>query len=213
MKGCNPPSKFTLDLGYYAVKSVKKYTGCNTILYSDAESARYFKKFDFNDIIITEFPYINDLWWNIGKMYVYTLQRDPFVHMDLDIVAEKNFMLPDTDIICEFQRNIEYDTESLMLAYEDKPIPYKILCSGIIGGNNYGDIFIKNYNNRIEMMKKIDSPIFENLFSVEEVAFTQLVKEKNLSIGSPVDRSYTHYQGYNKEIRFSDIPEKLSKLF
>jgi hypothetical protein len=209
INGKNLPDEFTMELAEESFKSVKKYTGMDMVLYVDSWTAPYFRGFKYTDMIITDFPYINDTFWNIGKMYVYSLQNEPFVHIDLDIIARDGFRIPEEGIICEFLRNIEHSDETLKYYYPQYEIPNFIMCSGFSGGTDYGSIYKDNFEHIMAVADREEEACFENLFSAEEVAFTQLVKERKLKISPMEQNTFIHMQGKNKQMKFGNLLETI----
>ncbi len=43
------------------------------------------------EVCLDEINWLDDLYWSLGKMYVYSLQKEPFIHIDNDVFVWNGF--------------------------------------------------------------------------------------------------------------------------
>jgi hypothetical protein len=93
-------SEFNKNLAYNMVFSVacaKSIYG-EIVLYTNEEIAEVVRKIGipYDEIITDKFTNkYNNLTFSIPKMIVYSLQTEPFVHLDLDTFQYKNYLFPE----------------------------------------------------------------------------------------------------------------------
>lgn len=99
----------------------------------------------------------NALNWTFGKMFTYSLQESPFIHLDFDVFLFKPLpeSLLNSDIFCQslekfsnsyFYTRGDYDIEKLPYYpwIDKRPLDQRIASNvGIIGGHNVN--FIREY--------------------------------------------------------------------
>ena len=146
---------------------------------------------------------INDNLWALPKIFTYSLQSEPFVHLDGDVFIFKQ--LPDTllqnDLIAQ---NVETATDyylstqkellqnftffpACVKAEFDLPTPINAVNAGILGGNNiafikeYTDIAFEYINKNAAKLSTVNVDLFNVFF--EQHLFYALAKEKSISIG------------------------------
>jgi len=141
--------------------------------------------------------------WALPKVFTYSLQEEPFLHVDGDVFLFNQF--PGSLLKCELiAQNIEEATDyytstqkELMANFIYFPncvkadfcssIPIKAVNAGILGGNNIS--FIKEYasaafeyiNRNVERLPLIIADRFNIFF--EQHLFYSLAKERNIPIG------------------------------
>lgn len=188
--------KVMLDCFRLSIESVKKYVTEKIEIYTNS---------DFLDgkieakIIKTEFPEHNKKWWNFPKMFVYQLQTEPFLHVDIDVIFKEEIssVILNSDFICENIRGL-----SLMSSEYNHIIKsdYKcyIPCSGIFGGSRL-DVFKELYDKAILLQDQIEDPAFTDLFLVEEAYTATLLNKKGITMTSIPVEYFKHIQGERKK--------------
>ncbi len=213
--GSTIPGSFFTKMAELSVYSAKQ-TAYPVEAYVDFHGYNYLKttkcKFDAVHIVdFSKFNY-NSAYWNFGKLYTYSLQKEPFLHIDFDVYLHPGFTIPDSgDIITEMLRSYSYVQGFKDIAiYKVKQIPEKLICSGLIGGYNMLP-FIEIFEHAKKVCKK---PIKEDksmsyLVGVEEYNISVLADLYNYSIQELNKEYFTHFQGANKETRFGPIINNL----
>jgi len=179
-----------------------------------------------DDLII---PNVN--LWALPKIYTYSLQAEPFLHIDGDVFIFKAFeeSLLKSDLIAQ---NMEEATEYYLSVQNEiityfnylpecvkndfnKPYPIKAVNAGILGGSNI-DFFNKyskeafNYINRnIDKLSLINADRFNVFF--EQHLFYSFANEKEIPISllfpeTIIDNEYQHLA------EFREIPCNKSYL-
>lgn len=153
-------------------------------------------------------------YWNFPKMITYSLQEEPFIHIDFDVFLKDDFSKQTNtvyDIYSETIREYGYVKKHLDKFSKDGKMPNKIICSGIIGGNNI-EVFKKNFEIAKEVCKPTKKKVhFEDLWAIEEYSFTKLAVDMGLHALEFEQDSYLHFQGkykyskYNEEIKKFEI--------
>jgi hypothetical protein len=168
--------------------------------------------------------------WALPKLYTYSLQNEPFLHIDGDVFLFKQFdnLFLDGDLIAQ---NIEEATEyytstqrELMKYFTffpncvrkdfEKSEPINAVNAGILGGKNIG--FISKYtqkafeyiNKNVDNFRFIDVDKFNVFF--EQHLFYALAKEKNLFI-NVLFADILNDNGYNLG-NFQEVPFKRNYL-
>lgn len=224
---CNPenratkPSEFLHNCAVLSSGSVKKFTNYNTVLYIDPKQYRWFKDIPYFDNII-KVDYFEDnfdtRYWNYPKLKTYSLQESPFCHIDLDMVVMPGFNVPsDSDFVTERFRSIKNEKSCFRHALSAYSKPSDIICSGIIGCNDvnamhvFDDIYSKA---KIECANGVNETVeFQDLYSIEEVALSQIVFEEQWSVKEIPVSKYIHFQGKNKETIYGNEVKRLMKNF
>jgi hypothetical protein len=155
-------------------------------------------RFDNIHIIQLEEEKLNDFVWSINKIYSYSIQNEPFIHVDTDFFMfdkpSKEFF--DSEI---FAQNLEIDhpiytilrKSSLDLGLKlpefilETQYPAVALNVGIIGGRNLS--FFKEYfllaksiisDNRILLERHAESFKFFYLFLEQHILYEAMKKRK-----------------------------------
>jgi hypothetical protein len=158
-----------------------------------------FEGFGFTEIIKVDYNGFNLGYDNIPKLISYSMQNEPFIHIDFDcIVFDKIFT--NLDIVCEKIRMYnDLEIPNLPSMWDGiKSKQYKgVLCSGIFGGNNT-DLF----KNLLDEALKYHDPNKENVslgnkMVIEELLATKLIIEDNLDVFDCTHQgiSYKHIAG------------------
>jgi hypothetical protein len=141
--------------------------------------------------------------WALPKLYTYSLQNEPFLHLDGDVFIFEHFSesLLKSELIAQ---NVENATEyyistqkELLLNFNyfpkcvkedfDSPIPIKAINAGILGGNNiiffkeYADSAFEYINRNLPRLSSINVDKFNVFF--EQHLFYSLAKERGIPIG------------------------------
>ena len=181
-----------------------------------------------NVVVIPDFmdDYNGCNLWALPKVYTYSLQNEPFLHVDCDwFMFEK---LPDSilgsDIIGQ---NIEYDDqmynhrtleklisngcilpEFVLNEYEKEPI-LRVINAGVLGGSNIE--FIQSYLGVIKDFISANKPILKFLNDgfvnsiYEQLFFYLLAKHKNQTLGlcTPGDKLSTRFDWLPMDLTYS----------
>lgn len=200
--------------------SMRNIDDANITLYCDKESYNFFKSIPYvNDIKIVDYSKydFDERAWNFPKFVSYSLQKDPFVHIDFDLTILKPMKFSSTaDIFSEKIRDIEGTEQETIYCDKSLPCPKQIYCSGLFGGNNI-ELFQKicfyaeKYFNK-EFCKEKEI-VYENLYGLEEVLFTQLATKDNCTVQFLDPSKYMHFWERPKEARYSQIINNLSNLY
>jgi hypothetical protein len=145
----------------------------------------------------------NENLWALPKMFTYSLQKEPFLHLDGDVFLFDQFpnsLLKNELIVQNIEEATNYYTSTqkeLIANFNYFPdcvkadfsssIPIKGVNAGILGGNNIA--FIKEYtraafeyiNRNVERLSLIIVDRFNIFF--EQHLFYSLAKERNIPIG------------------------------
>lgn len=184
----------------YSGLSISKFYP-ETVLYTDDYGIKIFGE-------ILGIPYANiytDLnkldvhpsLWALGKVYTYSLQTRPFIHIDNDIFIWSKLpkSIEEASLCCQNREMLTKDyLKALNMMREDfQTIPslfhrdptIQSINAGILGGHNID--FISNYSNLIlETYKsyrkefeyrKLESGYYNII--LEQLSFAKLAKEKN----------------------------------
>ena len=208
----NKPDDFLLKMAELSGLSVKHHSNYTTELWVEEKNVKYFPTELYDNVVVTDFGGIKSNYWNLSKMFVYSQQEEPFVHMDFDTCIMPGFVIPDNDIVCEkmrmlYNKNLPVDNPNIPEDFRpfisnvdpkrygrhllNPTAPEHIICSGLLGGVNYGDIFKEHYDWAVKQI--IDKPTYEDMISLEEVAFTQRVQEQGLHISATPQYTLIHF--------------------
>lgn len=213
--GATIPGSFFTKMAELSVYSARE-TKLPVELYVDFPGYEYFKttKCVFDAVHIVDFEKfnINSAYWNFGKLYTYSIQKEPFLHIDFDVYLHPGFEIPTTgDIITEMLRDYTLvqgfkDVE----IYKVKQIPEKLICSGLLGGYN-STPFIELFEHAQKVCKKSikEDKSMSYLVGVEEYNLSVLADLYNYSVLELNKKYYSHFQGADKEKRFGEIINQL----
>lgn len=144
-----------------SLQQARKFFG-RTVLFTDDYGARMLidgLQLEF-DVVSTSLNNLNDYdakWWALGKIYTYSLQNEPFIHIDNDVFLWKPLPV-DSGTTALFAQNPEYfdvgasfympeQIESLIkkyggwlprewIWYRSSGLPQRAECCGVFGGCN-----------------------------------------------------------------------------
>lgn len=194
------PDDFTVKMATLSLLSMKCVTHYKTELWTDAKSLEYFQHLNYNSIVVTRFDgWEDERYWNIPKMFVYSKQEEPFLHVDFDTCFLIGFRVPtEGDVITEKMRQLPDGRERwCMMRFKDENLPSvdEIICSGLIGGNNYEGLFRDNYVASLEKTADTRDEVvtYDVLPSYEEYLFTQRVVSSGRTVQSLYNGSYLHF--------------------
>lgn len=206
-----PISEFTILMAKLAVCSVNKFTGLETVLYTNVH--------DFDGLPFSDIQYVDFFtwdwdrrYWNIPKLMTYACQNEPFVHMDLDICVLPFIGFQEADIICEKVRDILPDENAGRHCIN----PSRGICSGFMGTSTQKglDYFKHLYYDKCmnECKTGINDDVrFADLYSLEECYTYEYTVKKQLSVKPVGVQNFWHFTGVNKEDRFRQAVEKTIK--
>lgn len=165
--------------------------------------------------------------WALGKVYAYSIQQDPFIHIDGDVYIYDKFNLElenssliaqnveygfsfYDDVYKEIIDNFSYIPEALV---ESRSKNQKIVAvnAGLLGGNNID--FIQSYASRafkfvdenLHKIDKINIGMFNTVY--EQYLFHALAESQNIEIGyllSDVNNAFDYLA------ELTDLPSKRS---
>jgi len=213
------PNYWYLRMAELSVQSIKN-CGYKVELYVDAESADFFKydsfcvSFDSVHVVnFMQFPH-DSAYWNFGKLYVYSLQTEPFLHVDFDTYFSHGFKIPKNgSIVTEKMREYRHAKafQDVSILPNQRKIPEKLICSGLLGGSAY---FV--YKELFDFAcKYCQNPPPENdeimsyLIGVEEYNLSQLAQYYQLPIKELQYDMFFHWQGKNKRERYGKFIKKM----
>lgn len=185
-----------------SVEMTRKFTNYKIYLYSDNHFLDHLK---FDDVNYIDFfdDNLDKRYWNIPKFKTYSLQEEPFIHIDFDLHVLPHFKIGNTDIICEKIRSIDKSENATRHCHDAQ---YAI-CSGIMGtSTNKGlDYFKHLYEHAKEecVIGKWETVNLSDLFSLEECYTYNYAIANNFTVSYPEMWTFQHYAGGNKEERFS----------
>jgi hypothetical protein len=163
--------------------------------------------------------------WALPKIHTYSLQQDPFLHVDGDVFLFNKFdeCLLNSELIAQ---NIEQATSYYLSTQKqliehfnyfpkcvkadfESGIPIRAVNAGILGGNNVG--FINEYANEVftyinknsNKLKYVNIDLFNVFF--EQHLFYSLAKERHLSI-SPLFTDIINDNEYKYLGNFHEVP-------
>jgi hypothetical protein len=211
------PSAFDMRLAKLSVTSLRTSTNYEPYLYTDLRGKDIFAElFDMDYINVVDFEFQNPAYWNTGKIEVYAMQKEPFLHVDFDTCFMKGFTIPEGDIITEKLRDYELTERlrkfSLDITYE----PKKLICSGLVGiGKTNSLRVVERLSSTLQWNKNflVNNPPFDELISLEEYVLSQIAEFLNYSVAQLDPRYFAHFQGEHKQERFGKIIDNLCKMY
>ena len=92
--------------------------------------------------------------------------------------------------------------------------PENIICSGFIGGTNYGDLFKIHYEWAKKQIKDVEEFAYRHLISLEEVAMTQRLTERGIKPTPLPENLFLHFWcrrdcGKTKEDVYGNVVNEL----
>lgn len=198
--GKNLPTKFTLKMARLSLLSMRNFGDptYKTVLYTDQQSAPMFSNLPYDEVIVTTFNHEKETrYWNLAKMWVYSQQQEPFLHVDIDTCFLQGFRIPtEGNVITEKMRDISEEPNISIHADRTLPTTSEIVCSGLIGGNCYGSLFKEHYKLAKNEVAKVgigETVKYESLYSLEEYLMTQHIIRRGLTIQSLQQGSFLHF--------------------
>ena len=170
--------------------------------------------------------------WALPKIYTYSLQQEPFLHIDGDVFLFKPFnsLLLEGNLIAQ---NVEVATENYYSSTQkeimrhftcfppcvkkefESGIPVQACNAGILGGNDlsffheYAYTAFEYINKNADVLKKINVNNFNVFF--EQHLFYALLKEKGIPV-SVLFEGVIPDRGYKYMGNFHDVPFNRSYL-
>ncbi|HON53339.1 MAG TPA: hypothetical protein PLS12_09045 [Bacteroidales bacterium] len=213
------PGSFFTKMAELSVFSARR-TGLPIILYTDIAGYWYFKKTkcEFDAVHFVDFAQfgITTGYWNFGKLFAYSVQQAPFLHIDFDVFLHEDFTIPKTgDIITEMLRDYSLVQAFTDVAiYKTKTIPEKLICSGLLGGYNthiWKELF--EHAQRVCKIPFNKEKQMAYLVGVEEYNTSLLAQFYGLHVVELNQLQYTHFQGSEKEKRYGHIIHALYEQY
>lgn len=208
------PGIFYKKMAELSVLSAKRL-GYPVELYADLYGIDAFSYLPWDKIHIVEpSKYRHSRqYWNFVKLLTYSMQEEPFLHVDFDTYFHPGFTIPHGDIITEMQREYSYVRAFADVAIAKTDIiPDKLICSGLLGGYDmtiWKELFSwASY----KCQRNIPSDkAMSYLVGVEEFNLSQLAQFYGLEVVSLDHQRFDHWQGDNKEKRFGSLINSLHK--
>ena len=150
------------------------------------------------EICLDEMNWLDDNYWSLVKLYVYNLQKEPFIHIDNDVfiwekfpskLFESDFFFQEIEFFHEFQR--EFYLEGLNVYKHAIPneikIPDAAFNCGVFACTNnksldlmeqyynYGIQFVKNANTIESLKIEADSKRWLGTVIIEQVFIYSLI--------------------------------------
>ncbi|MGN6640289.1 MAG: DUF6734 family protein [Mucilaginibacter sp.] len=243
---CNQPNLFESNAGWHAPEyhlmswalsclQLKKFHG-KVALYADSVSATTLAdilKLPY-DQVYCELDHLNDLnagLWALPKIYAYSKQDYPFLHVDGDVFIWKPFdhellkgdlIAQNIEIATDYYEGILDSLERNLLFFPPEMIAERkrtdriyAYNAGILGGHDLS--FFKEYTTKAMEFVERNAPCFDRIhvtdFNVfyEQYLFYCLVKEqhKTVNLLLPEVRGGNEYLGFAD---FSEVPHNKSFL-
>lgn len=171
----------------------------NVEIWGDIEGKEYLQSHgcEVNFVVVDYDQYTwNKGYWNFPKLITYSLQEEPFLHLDFDVVLFDRPTNLSADIVCEKIRPIgdltALERDYLPLAIKENYHPC-IICSGILGGNNI-KVFKKLLEIATPIAQKYGNVSDKNRYILEEVILTVIARLNNISYEA-INCNFKHWQG------------------
>lgn len=190
----------------------------------------YLNKLPFTkiEVCLDEINWLDDRYWSLGKMYVYSLQKEPFIHIDNDVFVWEKFneQLLDSDFLFQeietFNDSIwDFYNKGLKIYGLAIPKEIEVLDSafncGVFGcltkeALDLIPIYYKtgfNFVKRTKIIPNIEKESMSNRWLasviIEQVFIYSLVLANNLKFNTLLDSNtnkyklkYTHQIGATK---------------
>lgn len=177
----------------------------NVVCYCDVAGKDYLQTLEipFTEYVVVDFSALgfNKTFWNYPKLVTYSMQTEPFLHIDFDVYLKDVFIesLTNADIITELCR--PYNFHSIFDALYPgtvEAIPAALICSGLIGGNDFAHFGeLLTMANQSVFNQDINATL-DHLYAIEEFNHSMIATTENYSI-QPLDRNlFSHWQGAGK---------------
>lgn len=163
--------------------------------------------------------------WALGKIYAYSIQKEPFIHVDGDVFIydkfnvelensplivqniEKGFSFYN-DVVKEIEDNFDYIPEEILKSKENNQQIIAVN-AGLLGGSNIE--FIQNYskeafkfvNDNLHKIHKINIGMFNTVY--EQFLFHALAESRNIQISCYLSKVNNAFD-YLAEL--TDLPHK-----
>lgn len=208
------PSAFFKKMAEISVASANR-TGYEVELWADLYGIDYFRNQTncrFSVVKLLDVEQYKPLpeYWNFGKLLTYSLQKEPFLHVDFDTCLCDGFTIPESgDIITEMLRNYTMQKAfSDVQIFKADRLPRQLICSGLIGGYNL-NVWQELFENAVkhctqQRFHTTPTPGKEiaYLVGVEEFCVSQLADFYNLEVQALNHNFFMHWQGADKQQRF-----------
>ncbi|MDR2962725.1 MAG: hypothetical protein LBU90_03670 [Bacteroidales bacterium] len=217
--GKNIPCAWWLRMAELSVQSMKN-CGYRVELYTDTYCADVFRgsnfcvSFDVVHVVdFMQFPH-NMAYWNFGKLYVYSLQSEAFLHVDFDTYFHTEFRIPESGhIITEQERDYTYVQafKDCAILPKTDTIPAKLICSGLLGSTGAYFVWKEVFDFARTYCQKAprNTETMGYLVGVEEFNLSQIVQFYGLEVTELKPASFLHWQGANKRAQYDKYISKL----
>lgn len=223
------PSEFLFYAAWcYSCLSIKKYYG-NLHLVTDNAGLGFFKNtlqlpYTSFSSALNEIESYHKGLWALGKLYTYSIQEEPFCHLDGDVFLFGKVLDPilDAPLFCQsFDLNKNQYVEIhpyVWQHFENVPDAFAadlsqdipLINAGVIGGSNlelfktYTDKAFKLIDHNTDKLDSINVGLL-NLY-YEQFLFSNLIQKHNLNLASlyPMADSEVNYNF----AAFHEIPKK-----
>lgn len=178
-------------------------------------------------VVLNQLDHYSPYLWTIGKIYTYSIQKEPFIHVDNDVFIWAKFEseLETAFIIAQnIEDNNLYYQGVLDTMVKDFVMPEairnhissnldNILVSntGIVGGNRvdffkrYAELAFEIINSNLTSLYKVNIGAFS--IAVEQYLFYFLAQDENMSITYLINESI-NYESDARLLKFHEVPYK-----
>lgn len=193
--------KFDIFLNFFkiSIKKSQEYFD-NVVIYTDQEGCDKLNP-EISGVTYEVVDYstynFDERFWNFPKIITYSMQNEPFIHIDCDAVFIENPGELTSGVVTEKTRGtliLKKDVFPLLPPEIKKHV--EIICSGLLGGNNievFKDLLEIAEDSIIE--RDFDKVNFNNLVAIEEIALTHLVHRDEISFEELSSDCFIHFQG------------------
>lgn len=173
--------------------------------------------------------YKPELLWSLGKIYTYSLQKEPFIHADGDFIIWKRFprRVEEADLLAQSRdKNLPVYSRMLKVIRERFDfIPKEFLCQppynafncGIIGGSDLK--FFQDFYKKVTQVVSRNSHTFEKLQAwhlnviFEQYYFYQLAEKAGKKVEClfrRTTRNYSECMGFHMVPHFASYIHPIS---
>lgn len=179
-------------------------------------------------VILDDLNEYNPDLWALGKIYAYSVQEEPFLHVDGDIYIWERFAprIENAALVCQNLEEMRlYDKVFNQITKYFNFIPLELLKSknkngkikaanaGILGGTDIA--FFKNYtekafqfvNNNLNIINKMDVGLFNMIF--EQSLFYALSEDKKIDLTFLFPNMNEWYDGIAD---FTGVPDRVKYI-
>lgn len=182
----------------------------------------------YTKFTIITFPELVKTFWSLAKIEAYSIQNEPFIHIDGDIFIWKKFddLLEKSPLITQNSEDWFAGYDYMLQQFNDQKLPSFVETNtallsynlGIVGGENIQFFkhykeevlrFVKNNQRLLEGLVETHNHSYVNMF-IEQFLFTQLAHNQHLEVSTLFSEKVTD-PDYPDITNFYNVPQ--SKTF